>query len=310
MSLLDIIVGYDCNLHCDYCTITPLMRRRALSGAEIAKAVTQGRADGYARVSFTGGEPTIRPDLVPMIRHARATGFRDIKLQSNGLLLGHPANTQRLVEAGTTLFHISIHTHEREAYESLVRREGTYDAMVASLDLLAAQDVELVADVILKRDTVPRLVDAIAWLHEHGVRNVDLWFVSLTDHNASNVESMPRMTDVVPTMRRAFAWARAHAMTVRSLHVPRCLLGDDHPHAFDPAAEGVRVVTPDATFELTLSQLTGQHHVPACDGCEFRSMCPGLRADYLEHYGDAEVAKARGLQPSLRPRSLPVLKDS
>jgi cyclic pyranopterin phosphate synthase len=309
VSLLDIIVGYDCNLHCDYCTITPLMRRRALSGAEIASAVTRGRADGYERVSFTGGEPTIRPDLVPMIRHAHAAGFRDIKLQSNGLLLGHLPNTRRLLEAGTTRFHISIHTHERRAYETLVRREGTYDAMVAALDLLVAQEVELVVDVILKMDTVPRLGNAIRWLHARGVQNVDLWFVSLTDHNAANLESMPRMTDAVPTMRAAFAWARAHDMTVRSLHVPRCLLGDDHAHAFDPAAQGVRVVTPDATFELTGSQLTGQHHVPACDGCDFRSICPGLRADYLARFGDDEVAKARGRQPSLRPRLLPVLRS-
>ena len=47
-------------------------------------------------------------------------------------------NADRLVAAGTTRVHISIHTHERDAYEALVRREGTYDAMVAGQDYTAA----------------------------------------------------------------------------------------------------------------------------------------------------------------------------
>ena len=67
------------------------------------------------------------------------------------------------------------------------------------------------------------------------------------DGNRDNVHSMPRMTEVVPVMRRAFAWARENAMEVRSLHVPRCLLGDDAIHALDPGqGDRVWVVTPDA----------------------------------------------------------------
>jgi molybdenum cofactor biosynthesis enzyme MoaA len=306
VPLLDIIVGYDCNLFCDYCTITDAMRRRALGAEQIAAELARGRADGYDRVSFTGGEPTIRGDLLALLRRARDLGYVDIKVQSNGLLLATKENADRLVAAGTTRVHISIHTHERAAYEALVRREGTYDAMATAIEGLAVRgDIELVADVILKEDTYRKLPDALQWLHGRGVTRADLWFVSLTDNNATNIASMPRMTDVVPVMRRAFAWARAHAMTVRSLHVPRCLLGDDHPHAFDPALEGVRVVTPDATFELTRSKLTGQEHVPACDDCDFRARCPGLRRDYLDRFGDAEVSRARGREPSLRPRSLP-----
>lgn len=307
MALLDIIVGYDCNLFCDYCTITDAMRARALGADRIAAELARGRADGYARVSFTGGEPTIRPDLLPLVRRARDLGYADIKVQSNGLLLAAQANADRLVAAGTTRIHVSIHTHEREAYEALVRREGAYDAMATAVEGLAARDdVVFVADVILAEHTYRKLPDALQWLHARGVTAADLWFVSLTDNNATNLASMPRMTDVVPVMRRAFAWARAHGMNLRSLHVPRCLLGDDHVHAFDPAAEGVRVVTPDATFELTRSKLTGQEHVPACEGCEFRARCPGLRRDYLDRFGDAEIANARGREPSLRPRSLPL----
>jgi cyclic pyranopterin phosphate synthase len=294
MPLLDVILGYDCNLFCDYCTISPPMRARALTAAQVDRAMQTARTDGFTRISFTGGEPTIRGDLLPLIRRARQLGFDDCKLQSNGLLFGAGHNVDRLVEAGVTRFHVSIHTHDEDAYETMVRRTGTYAAMVAGLRALVDRGLSPIADVILARTTYPRLPDALQWLHGLGVRAADLWFVSLTDHNRDNVASMPRMSEVVPTVRAALAWARGHDMTVRSLHIPRCLLGEDHEHAWDPALEGVRVVSPDATFDLRGSRLTGQIHVPACRGCTFEAHCPGVRPDYLARYGDDEIARARG----------------
>jgi hypothetical protein len=37
-----VILGYDCNLACDYCTITPAMRRRSLTGAQVVAALRRG----------------------------------------------------------------------------------------------------------------------------------------------------------------------------------------------------------------------------------------------------------------------------
>lgn len=307
MPLLDVILGYDCNLFCDYCTITLEMRRRALETGEVLRAMRAARTLGFDAISFTGGEPTIRPDLLGLVRAARALGYDDVKVQSNGLLYAEPANVDRMIEGGVTRFHVSIHTHDAARYERLVRREGTYAAMVAGLDALVARGVTLVADVIVKNDTCASVSDAIRWLHARGVREAHLWYVSLTDGNRDNLASLVPMTEAMPALREGFAFARASGMELRSLHVPRCLLGDDAPHALDPAADRVRVVTPDAIFDLAESALTPNVHVPACEGCEHRTVCRGVRRDYLERYGDAEIAAARGQAPAIAPsRRLPV----
>jgi molybdenum cofactor biosynthesis enzyme MoaA len=75
-GLVDVIVGYDCNLACDYCTITPAMRARALAAPTIVGHLRAGRRDGFDRVAFTGGEPTIRGDLLGLVRAARQLGYR------------------------------------------------------------------------------------------------------------------------------------------------------------------------------------------------------------------------------------------
>ncbi|HVH97374.1 MAG TPA: hypothetical protein VM869_01635, partial [Enhygromyxa sp.] len=220
-------------------------------------------------------------------------GYADIKLQSNGLLFS-AANVERLVAAGVTRFHVSIHTHEPAAYDALVRREHAHALMEQGLRNVVASGQHVVVDVIVKHDTFRRLPDAIDWIAAREVPEIHVWYVSLTDGNASNVASLPAMSEAVPFIREAFARARTHGIDIKSLHVPRCLLGDDWQHAWDPGAQRVMVVTPEATFELKQSRLAGQQQVPACAGCRFEELCPGVRPDYLARYGDGEIAAVRG----------------
>lgn len=288
MSLLDVILGYDCNLACDYCTISPDMRPRALPTPQVVRALREGRAAGFDAVSFTGGEPTLRGDLEGLIGAARSLGFTDIKVQTNGLLLAHPQNLDRLIAAGLTRLHISIHTHEAEAYERLVRREGTFELMRRAVELAVTRPLAFVADVIIKDDTWQRLPDALTWLADRGVREVHLWYVSLSDGNRDNVGSLPRMTEVMPTLHAALRLGAARGLEVRSLHVPRCQLGPLASHAWDPGSERVRVVSPDATFDLKDSRLAGRVYVAGCEGCTFRAVCPGVRPDYVAKFGEGE----------------------
>ena len=301
-GLLDIILGYDCNLACTYCTITEAMRARALPARSVVAEMERARNSGFVNVSFTGGEPTIRPDLLPLVRRAAGLGYRGIKVQSNGLLLGVGDNAARLLDAGVTCEHISIHTHQAAGYEEMVRRSGTHRHMRRALEVLAAADVELGADVILESETTPRLPAAVDWLAARGVRAADLWFVSLTDGNANRAHSLPLMSEAVPFIAEARVRAEAHGIRLRSLHIPPCILGAHADLAYNPALQRVRVVSPDAVFDLADSALTPRQHVAACDGCEHQTRCGGLRPDYLAEVGDVEVARARGTQPQTRGR--------
>lgn len=307
MPLLDVILGYDCNLACTYCTITPEMRGRELPTERVGRAMRDARAQGYDRISFSGGEPTIRDDLIGLVRFADTLGFDEIKIQSNGLVFAQPANLRRVVEAGASEFHVSIHAHREEIYEAIVRRSGSYPLMVRGLSNLVAAELDPCADIILLESTYRDVGAALIWLHERGVTRADLWFVSLTDGNRDNVATMPRITDVTPHVAAAFDLAGRLGMEIRSLHLPRCLLGPHADRAFDPARERVMVITPDDVFELSGSKLTPQVHVAACEGCPDRPRCRGLRPDYVERFGDAEVAAARGVEPSLPPTRLTVV---
>lgn len=293
MGLLDVVLTYDCNLACRYCTCVGGAPGRTLPAAAVLEALRRGRQDGFDAASFTGGEPTVHPDLAGLVRAARALGYGDVKLHTNGLLLAHRPNVARLLDAGVTRFELSVHTHVPADYDRLVRRAGGHALMEQALANLVERGVALQADLIVTTSTLPGLEAGVRWLAARGVRRVDLMLVSLTDANRDHVASLPRISAARPHLRGALGAARELGVAARVLYVPRCLLGDDHGHAWDPGSSRVRVVTPETTFDLADSRLAGSVHVPACHGCVHRAVCPGARPDYLARFGDAEIAAAR-----------------
>ncbi len=289
MPLLDVVLGYDCNLKCTYCTITDEMRRRAMDTRVIAREIEQAADRGWTRIAFTGGEPTIFDDLPKLVRFAKGRGFSEIKIQSNGLRYAHAPYLDHLVGAGANLFHVSFHAFDDGAYERTVQLTGTAKLRREALAHLIERDLDPVADLILKNDTLPSLEKWVASLVGQGLRRFRLWLVSLTDKNVANVDQLPKISDVAPVLRRVFRAARAGGYEVHSLHVPRCFLPGDEAHVHHPGADGVRVVTPDDCFDLVDSRLTGGVKPPPCGQCRYVDECPGLRSDYVEIFGAEEV---------------------
>src|SRR6266498_631193 len=98
-----------CNFRCSYCSPAgPEAHEDPLRRDEVARVVKIFAGLGIRRVRLTGGEPTLRRDLVDVIRDVKAApGIEEIALTTNGHLLAALAAPLR--EAGE---------------EVAVRREG------------------------------------------------------------------------------------------------------------------------------------------------------------------------------------------
>jgi cyclic pyranopterin phosphate synthase len=293
LALLDVVLGYDCNLACSYCTITQSLRVRALSTERVVAELDRAASRGYDEVAFTGGEPTIRADLPALVRYARRRGYKHVKLTSNGLRYAHAAYLDHLVQAGVDRFHISMHARSDADYDETVRVEGAAVHRRRAIEHLVERRLDPVANLILKEDTYRALGPWVESLVEQGVRRFALWLVSLTDENAGKVEQLPRLTEVVPYLISTFEAARKGGHEVTSLHVPRCFVPGYEDHVDHPGGGVVTVVTPDDVFELKSSRLGGGVKPPGCSGCRYAADCPGLRADYIDVHGSDEVRAVR-----------------
>ncbi len=293
LPLLDVIIDQDCNVQCDYCTITPAMRREHLSTEAVTEALVRGRAEGLRAVSFGGGEPTIRRDLLKLVRRARRLGYERVKIQSNGLMYAYADFTRRLLDAGADLFHVSVMGRDRAMYRSIMGEARTFDMVAQGVGHLVEAGADVVADVIMKADTYARLPDTIGTFADLGVERFVLWLVSLTDRNAAHPESLVPVRTMRPFIYRAFELGRRRGISVLSRHIPPCQLPDYPEHLRDVVAERVLIVTPGSTFWLRESAISANAFPDRCDGCALRARCWGVRRDYLERYGDEELVPFR-----------------
>lgn len=102
-----------CNLRCRYCVLPhEEAPGRDLTTAEVKRVFAEIAEDfdaGRIMVGITGGEATLRPDLVELVRELVRLGFRTVAVDSNGVAYGRDLSLiDRLVEAGMRCPTISV----------------------------------------------------------------------------------------------------------------------------------------------------------------------------------------------------------
>lgn len=124
ITYLRISLTDRCNLRCVYCM--PAMgakfapRDELLTDEEIITVVRAAAKIGFSKIRLTGGEPTIRPHVVDIVREiARTPGIDEITMTTNGLLLGRMAHD--LKAAGLDRVNVSIDTLDPERFTRITR---------------------------------------------------------------------------------------------------------------------------------------------------------------------------------------------
>jgi cyclic pyranopterin phosphate synthase len=134
ISYLRLSLTDRCNFQCSYCAPAgPEGCEDPLARPELARLVAIFAALGIRRVRLTGGEPTLRKDLLDVVRDVRATpGIEEIALTTNGHLLGSLAGPLR--EAGVSRLNVSLDTLDPEKLHRIAGRAATLDRIVAGIE--------------------------------------------------------------------------------------------------------------------------------------------------------------------------------
>ncbi|KAB8070809.1 hypothetical protein BDV29DRAFT_180250 [Aspergillus leporis] len=135
---LRISVTERCNLRCVYCMpeegveLSP--PARLLTSPEIVYLSSLFVSQGVTKIRLTGGEPTVRKDIVPLMKSIgdlRRNGLRELCLTTNGISLHR--KLEPMVEAGLTGINLSLDTLDPFQFQIMTRRKG-FDAVMKSID--------------------------------------------------------------------------------------------------------------------------------------------------------------------------------
>jgi len=123
INYLRISLTDACNLRCVYCMpedMTFRHRSELMTDEELLYLVKIAASLGVTKIRLTGGEPTIRPGIVELVREIAATpGVKDLAMTTNGILLDKLAAP--LAAAGLKRVNISIDTLDAEKFHRITR---------------------------------------------------------------------------------------------------------------------------------------------------------------------------------------------
>ena len=112
-----------CNLRCVYCMPEDMTFRPSaelMQDDELLRLVDLCATLGFDKIRLTGGEPTVRANLVELVKAIRQTpGIQSLSMTTNGVLLDRLAHP--LAQAGLQRVNVSLDTLNPDQFKRLTR---------------------------------------------------------------------------------------------------------------------------------------------------------------------------------------------
>lgn len=292
---VDLRVGTRCNLNCVYCLLGHENRfLRPVS--EVVADLRFAREQNIEKVSFTGGEPTLHPDLPRLVAASRALGFRRVTLVTNGVTISYPGRLDRLVEAGVNAIGISFDTPDRETAE-VMWQSPVFDRVVQAFEAVGRHpDLPLQSIAVVTAMNLRQMPDLARFFVDLGRRVRNLFVPTLDfvmpEENAwfHRDRVVPSLAEAVPFVREALETAHGHGLPLTFRGFPFCLLPGLEPYSFDrymtifSLVRGPEGVVHDrATLDLRRTK------APGCASCRWNRECTGVSRSYANLYGLDEL---------------------
>jgi pyrroloquinoline quinone biosynthesis protein E len=161
-----------CPLRCVYCS-NPLelqVRATELSTEDWSRVFQEAAALGVLQADFTGGEPLTRPDILELIRTARAAGLY-VNLITSGLPLDE-SRLEALVQSGLDHFQLSFQGAREEIAQEISGTKA-HAHKLRVLEWLKRHRVAVTLNFVIHHRNIDQLPEMLALVESSSASRVE-----------------------------------------------------------------------------------------------------------------------------------------
>lgn len=284
-------VGNVCNQFCLYCAVPREEMYRTTAGDAVVLA-RHAIALGYDSCILIGGEPTIWPHLVPVLKRIREFGAERVVLTTNGLMLAYPESLAELERLGTAVVGLSFDDFDPGNQALLTERADNPELVAKAVDNLRSSKVDSYFYTVVTGVLAGRGKEMGEWAAKEAGRfaaTPSFMFAGLKPVEAARA-SLERLDITLTDTARVIAEVIdtvGDKAPVAFRDVPLCLLPDHLSFCMD-------LYHLNASVDLATGKIEPAGFrrdrclVDACGSCRFKRVCPGIYEAYLARHGEAE----------------------
>ena len=296
-----VMTGFSCNNNCIMCSTRP--KADSFSDRPTDKIIDdlkKGRVLGYEEVDFTGGEPTIRPDILHLIEIAKELGYKKIGFNTNARMLSYEKFCRKLVENGVNRVTLTLNGHDKKLVDAIARTPGTFNQAIAGIKNISRYShVELSANTVVSRLNYRYLKEIGQFIRNQGIRSWHLLDL-IPDGNAKPLYKnlyvgAPELSGALNDLENTIQLFDS----VMFFDFPLCFFSaemrqEKRNHFI--TAKGRMEITKQVgynpkRFKESEKGFYDIHkkRIGVCEQCKFSHDCAGVWEDYLSLCGEREI---------------------
>ena len=230
-------LGQTCNLRCHFCYSLDRIENakhpeHPFMSLEKAREIfrTLREVYGNTAVDIQGGEPTLWPGILDLVRYAREIGLVPTII-TNGLLLADRERCVAFREAGLRDFLVSVQGLGA-LHDAVVGLEGAFDKQMRALRNLQEVGIPFRFNCVMSKAATPQLPALATLAIETGALAVNfLTFNPFEDQLHAGVrtdQNVPRYGEVSGPLDQALDRLEAAGIEANVRYFPLCMVAERH----------------------------------------------------------------------------------
>ncbi len=294
---VEIQLGHMCNNRCLFCVSgqrTGMGEALPLPTEPILARIREARERGHDKITLLGGEPTLQPGFMDVVRECVALGFSEIVIFTNGVKTAREAVIDDILATGGNFtFRISIQGATEETHEATTRKAGSFARIIRTLEHLAKKGQRITVNMCVVGSNYASVDRFPALLAPYGVSQLHLDLMRPNDAGERSEEElralMPELSRMAPALERMVDGFE-EGFDVNIGNLPYCV-APRLAHVIHHDGETTETIAIDGDDQL--SRPWNKYFVkrkdkikpPSCATCVFDSRCSGVFETYARFHG-------------------------
>jgi pyrroloquinoline quinone biosynthesis protein E len=192
---LELILTEECNHRCVYCYKSCAKAKTDQCSSSMWSAlIDDAAAIGVQEMTFSGGEPTLHPDFLSLIKKATHNGIYP-KISTNGSLLDS-GFIDSLSEAGAEYIHLSLPAVSHGIYDKITASKGHFDKTTQAIRHLKKRGFYIRAKMVIIPENLDEVRPLIEFCIDEGIDFIHLAPFILTSKGRGSKEMLTQAKQI------------------------------------------------------------------------------------------------------------------
>jgi pyruvate-formate lyase-activating enzyme len=226
-----IPLTFDCNDNCISCPVPRKGKRENPSLENIKKEIAEIVAN-YPMIVFNGGEPTLRKDLLEILKYTEKCGAKDIRLLTNAEAFYYPLFAKRVAKIRGLRIITTIYGNNSKIHDSITRNTGSFGHKITGLKNLIKNKARIDLRVLIHKMNYMQLENIAKFIignfNPDDFEHVIIMNPMLICEAGKNKDSvMEKVSTLASVIRQPVEMLNDKGFDVQLYHFPHCILPYD-----------------------------------------------------------------------------------